>query len=314
MRQMDRRLLILMRLREETPVTAAGLAEEIGCSVRTVYRDIDALSQAGVPVAAMAGEGYRLVPGYHLPPVAFTADEAVQLLLGADLASGLGTHDQREAVRSAAAKVEAVLAPPTREEVGRLRQRIRVSPWARHDPSPHLAELQRAVIEARVIDMRYRAFESGEVTERKVEPHGLVYYGDDWHLVAYCRLREGMRDFKAGRILDLRVLEDTFSHAPLSDWFTVDGTGQYREVRVWIDQPTLPWARETARFGFDREEPVEGGAVFVFLVRDVKRLLPWVLGWGSSARVISPPDVVDRMAAEAVELAKVYLDGRLAAD
>ncbi len=90
MKQMDRRLLILMRLRQETPVRAADLAEACECSVRTIYRDIDALCQAGVPVAAMPGEGYRLVEGYHLPPIAFTAEEAVQLLLGSDLAVGLG--------------------------------------------------------------------------------------------------------------------------------------------------------------------------------------------------------------------------------
>ncbi len=127
MKQMDRRLLILMRLRAESPIRAADLAEECGCSVRTVYRDIDSLCQAGVPVAALPGEGYRLVPGYHLPPIAFTAEEAVQLLLGSDLALGLGSADQRDATRAAAAKVQAVLRPETRREVDSLRERIRVS-------------------------------------------------------------------------------------------------------------------------------------------------------------------------------------------
>lgn len=88
MKQMDRRLLILTRLRA---MRAADLADDCGCSVRTIYRDIDALCDAGVPIAAMAGEGYRLASGYHLPPIAFTADEAAQLLLGTDLALGLGT-------------------------------------------------------------------------------------------------------------------------------------------------------------------------------------------------------------------------------
>src|SRR3990172_3328358 len=138
MKQMDRRLLILMRLREERPLRAADLAEECGCSVRTIYRDIDALCQAGVPVAALPGEGYRLVSGYHLPPIAFTAEEAVQLLLGGDLALGLGTPDQREAARAAMAKVEAALRPETRREVERLRERIRVSPCLRPASSPSL--------------------------------------------------------------------------------------------------------------------------------------------------------------------------------
>jgi predicted DNA-binding transcriptional regulator YafY len=171
------------------------------------------------------------------------------------------------------------------------------------------------VIESRVLHLQYRAFESGEVTERKVEPHGLTFYGGDWHLVAYCRLREGMRDFRAGRILEARLMDESFDRLPDDAWHDDDPVmHDYREVRVWIESETVPWARETAAFGFDREEPVEGGAVFVFLVRDVRRFLPWVLGWGSAARVISPPDVVGRVASEAVELARVYLDDRLAAD
>lgn len=306
MRQMDRRLLVLMRLREETPVRAGDLAEEIGCSVRTVYRDIDALCQAGVPVAAMPGEGYRLVPGYHLPPIAFTTDEAVQLLLGADLAASLGTIPQREATLSAAAKVEAVLGPQTRAEVETLRDRIRVSPWMRREPSPHLAHLQQGVIESRVLHLRYRAFESGEVTERTVEPHGLTFYGDDWHLVAYCRLREAMRDFRASRVLEARLLDEVFERLPNSDWHADDTNGDYREIRVWIDADTAPWARETVGYGFDREEFGEGGSTFVINARDIRRLLPWILGWGAAVRVLSPPDVVERVAAEAAAMKARY--------
>ena len=169
MKQMDRRLLILMRLREERPVRAADLAEVCECSVRTIYRDIDALCVAGVPVAAMPGEGYRLVEGYHLPPIAFTAEEAVQLLLGSDIALGLGTVSQREATLSAAAKVEAALRPETREEVDRLRGRIRVSRWAQHETTPWLPLLQQAVINDHVLELRYHSFGSDELTQRQVE-------------------------------------------------------------------------------------------------------------------------------------------------
>jgi predicted DNA-binding transcriptional regulator YafY len=303
---MDRRLLILMRLREETPVRAQDLAEEIGCSVRTVYRDFDALSQAGVPVAAMPGEGYRLVPGYHLPPVAFTADEAVQLLLGADLALGLGTAAQRESARSAAAKVEAVLQPETRGEVERLRERIRVSPRMRREPTPWLPLLQEAVVKQRVLHLRYHSFSPDEITERKVEPHGLVYYADDWHVVGYCRLREGMRDFRASRIRDAALLEETFERLDESEWYADDGHDGYREVRVWIDAAAVPWARETVAFGFDREEPGESGSMFVYQCRDLRRLVPWVLSWGAAAQVIEPADFAEFVRDEARTAAQRY--------
>jgi predicted DNA-binding transcriptional regulator YafY len=309
MKQMDRRLLILMRLREERPLRAADLADECECSVRTVYRDIDALCQSGVPVAAMPGEGYRLVPGYHLPPVAFTVDEAVQLLLGSELALGLGTEEQRVAARSAAAKVEVVLAEETRREVERLRERIRVGGNHRHEASPWLPLLQRAVIQEHVLRLRYHSFSSDEVTEREVEPYFLVFYGGDWHLVGFCRLRDGIRDFRCGRIRGASILDATFERPEhVSTW--TDGPREPgTEVYVWIDASAVPWARETRAFGFRREEPAEGGSVFVYEASELRRLLPWILSWGMSARVLSPPELGRRILREAEALVQTYAEG-----
>ena len=307
MKQMDRRLLILMRLREERPVRAADLAEECGCSVRTVYRDIDALCQAGVPVAAMPGEGYRLVSGYHLPPIAFTTEEAVQLLLGSELALAVGTAAQREAARAAAAKVAAVLRPETRQEVDRLRERMRISPW-RTAVSPWLPLLQQGVIQDHVLKLHYHSFSSDELTERKVEPYYLVFYGNDWHLVGYCRLREGMRDFRAGRIREAELLAERFDRPESIEFEHEHNEREPEEVRVWIEASTVPWARETRVYGFQREEPAEGGVVFVYRAHDLRRLLPWLLSWGASARVLSPPDVVARVRDEAETLAQRYAE------
>ncbi|MCH7952800.1 MAG: WYL domain-containing protein, partial [Chloroflexi bacterium] len=236
MKQMDRRLLILMRLREETPVRASDLAQDCECSVRTVYRDIDALCQAGVPVASMPGEGYRLVPGYHLPPIAFAAEEAVQILLGIDLALGLGTMAQRDAARSAAAKVDAVLLPETREAVARLRERIRASPQIAGELSPHLPLLQEAVVGDRVVRLRYHSYEPDRVTKRDVEAHLLVFYSGDWHLIGYCRLREDVRDFRAGRIESARLLDETFVRRKIDDGY--DPGDMEIEVRILIDERT----------------------------------------------------------------------------
>ncbi|MGB2693599.1 MAG: YafY family protein [Dehalococcoidia bacterium] len=308
MKQMDRRLLILMRLREETPVRANDLAQECECSVRTIYRDIDALCQAGVPVAALPGEGYRMVPGYHLPPITFTVEEAVQLLLGSDLARGLGTPEQREAARCAAAKVETALRPETRLQVDGLRERIRVSPWMQQEASPWLPLLQQGVIQDQVLRLHYHAFGSDELTERKVEPYFLTFYDRDWHLVAYCRLREGMRDFRASRIREAELLPDHFER-PANVGLWTDDDEPLTEVRVWIEAASVPWARELAAFGFEREEPTEGGSVFVYSYRDLRRLMPWLLRWGAAARVLSPPEVVERVQREAERMARSYAEG-----
>lgn len=308
MKQMDRRLLILMHLREERPVRAQDIAEECGCSVRTVYRDIDALCQAGVPVAAMPGEGYRLVPGYHLPAIAFTVEEAMQLLIGSELAVPLGTAGQREASRSAAAKVEAVLRPETRGEVDRLRDRIRVGGWRHAVASPWLPELHQAVIHDQAVRLQYHSFSGDEITEREVEPYFLTYYSEDWHLVGYCRLREAMRDFRVGRIRDLRLLDERFERTELVEHHHHEDHSPPQIVRIFIESAAVPWARETAAFGFEREETAEGGSVFVYACFDLRRLLPWILGWGASARVLSPKNVAARVRREAEALTWAYAE------
>jgi len=103
---------------------------------------------------------------------------------------------QREAARTAAAKVEAALKPETRSEVSRMRERIQVSGWMQREASPWLALLQEALLANRVLHLKYHSYSPDRVTERKVEPYQLVYYENDWHLLGYCRLREGMRDFR----------------------------------------------------------------------------------------------------------------------
>jgi predicted DNA-binding transcriptional regulator YafY len=305
---MDRRLLILMRLREELAVRASDLAEVCECSVRTIYRDIDALSQAGVPIAAMPGEGYRLVSGYHLPPIAFAAEEAVQILLGLDLTLRLGTMAQRDAAKSAAAKVEAVLTPETREEVARLRDRIRASPHVAGDLSPFLPVLQDAVVNDRVVRLHYHSYAQDERTERDVEAYNLVFYSGDWHLVGHCRLRGDIRDFRASRIDHAELLPGRFERQGniLDGWYH---DGEEHDVQVWIAEAAARWAREEPAFGFEGEEPAEAGVIFHFRVRDLNRLMPWILSRGASARVLSPPDLVLRLRAEAQSLAERYPEG-----
>jgi predicted DNA-binding transcriptional regulator YafY len=307
MKQMDRRLFILMRLRKERAVRAADIAAEIGCSVRTIYRDIDALCDSGVPVAAMPGEGYRLAPGYHLPPIAFSVEEAVQLLLGADLAHPVGASEERAANRAAVAKVEAALRPDTKREVDRLRERVRTWSAFNREPSGWLPVLRKAVTTDRLLYLRYHSYSPDAVTERKVEPYQLVYYDNDWHLVAYCRLREAMRDFRASRILDAQALDETFKRHPgIAAQAEPGDDDRLVEVRVFVESGMVPWVRENPGFGLDREEAVKGGSIFTYRVRDIRRLMPWLLSRGAAARVLGPPDVVRLLEREARAMADHY--------
>ena len=309
MKQMDRRLLILTRLRAERPLRALDLAEACECSVRTIYRDIEALCAAGVPVAAMPGEGYRLVPGFHLPPIAFNAEEAAQLTRGAQLASGLGTVEQEEARRSAMAKLEVVLPDSTLAEVSRLQARIHAKPWGRRPPSNWLRVLLQGTLEDRVVRIRYHSFGGDEITERDIEPHHLSYYAEDWHVLGFRRLRGTGRDFRLGRIQQAALTGEQFGRRPEFDAVREPERAHRSptiEVHVWLAASALPWAREDLPYGFVREEPADSGAVFVIESREQRRLLPWILRWGASARVLSPPAVVEQLRAEAAAMTKAY--------
>jgi predicted DNA-binding transcriptional regulator YafY len=136
----------------------------------------------------------------------------------------------------------------------------------------------------------------------------LVHYGNDWHLVAYCRLRKEMRDFRAGRIREAEVLDERFERLAEADLTSTYKEEDHLEVRVWLEASAVPWAREAPAYGFLGEEQSEGGSVFVYDTRDVRRLLPWLLSWGASARVLSPEDVVDKVRKEAQALAVAYGD------
>jgi predicted DNA-binding transcriptional regulator YafY len=121
-----------------------------------------------------------------------------------------------------------------------------------------------------------------------------------------------MRDFRASRIQDVEVLPDGFTRqrdveadALAEDAQTGPG---FREVRVWLDGNVLPWARETPAFGFEREERGEDGSVFIFQMRELRRLMPWVLSWGPSARVLSPADVAREVRRQAEALASRYAE------
>src|SRR5262245_55242723 len=124
MNRMDRLLGIVLELQRRGNVRAEDLAAKFETSKRTIYRDMQALSETGVPVVAEAGKGYSLVEGYFLPPLSFTTDEATMLALGGDLIAQHFDAQYRVAVQTATAKLEAVLSDKLRREVNYLRESI----------------------------------------------------------------------------------------------------------------------------------------------------------------------------------------------
>lgn len=221
MNKTDRMLAIVLELQRRRSMRAVDLAELFETSVRTIYRDVQALCEAGVPIVGSPGQGYSLVEGYFLPPIGFTAEEAVVLLLGLDFVERRFDREYRLRADSSRGKIEAVLPDSIRQEATRLR-----AGWkflhgedgsAQADSvSAHLASLRRAIIEEKTVRFRYikpsdaasSADSRGLV--READPYGLVLVGGLWMLVAYCHLRSGIRHFRLSRIRELAVLDRRF--------------------------------------------------------------------------------------------------------
>lgn len=205
------RLLSLLELLRGCPIsTATNLAATLEVSIRTVYRDIDALVATGVPVRGEAGVGYILEAGYHLPPLNLTAEEAEALALGARVLATWSDGAVAEQAATALAKIRTVL--PASGQAG-VDQHIFWAPqWVeRHTPKVDLIELKRAAQGRRVLVIEYEAL-NGVRTARTVRPLSINFFGPVWLLAAWCELADDFRCFRLDRIESMTPTGATFRH------------------------------------------------------------------------------------------------------
>jgi predicted DNA-binding transcriptional regulator YafY len=212
-RRADRLFQIIQMLRRRRAATTARhIAERLGTSERTIYRDIRDLMLAGTPIDGEAGVGYRIRPGYDLPPLMFDAQELQALVLGARIVRQFGDQALARASEAILAKVATVipkeLAPlltETRLFVPNIANGAR---W-----SEALESAREALIAGRKLRFSYSSAE-GKTTARIVRPLGVFFWGRTWTLAAWCELRNDFRNFRLDRVQATTVLDETFSDEP----------------------------------------------------------------------------------------------------
>ncbi|WP_395736513.1 helix-turn-helix transcriptional regulator [Prosthecobacter sp.] len=214
MNRTDRLVAMVMLLQSRRVITAAQLAGHFEITERTVYRDLAALGEGGVPIVGEPGVGYSLMSGYCLPPVMFSPEEAFAFVTGGLLVERMTDASMRDAIRSAMGKVTAVLPSGLQGRVDRLRKTMVIGARAPTKGSVPLTTVQRAMAEGCVLRLNYLGAARGAPTERLVEPLGLVFYMDHWHLIAWCRLRGDMRDFRVDRIVRCETLPEPIPPHP----------------------------------------------------------------------------------------------------
>jgi predicted DNA-binding transcriptional regulator YafY len=218
-----RRLIAeLTLLQSKRIVTAQQLAQRFDVSVRTIYRDIRLLEQAGVPVVTEEGKGFSLMDGYRLSPFLFTEPEAGAILAAEKLIASNSDSSFVNTFSDAAAKMKAALRSTERDKMDLLSTRIKVYP-SKVYPSKETTRtnrdwpaLQKALTSYSLIQLRYRSLHTEQLTERTVEPFAFFYASNGWLLLAFCRLREQYRFFRLDRMESFRVLDQTFQPHPIT--------------------------------------------------------------------------------------------------
>ncbi|MFF4775901.1 helix-turn-helix transcriptional regulator [Microtetraspora fusca] len=316
----SRLLSLLLLLQTRGRMTAPELSAELEVSVRTVYRDIEALSAAGVPVYADRGPagGYRLLDGYRTKVNGLSSEEASSLFLAA-LPGPAAELGLAEVAATAELKLLAALPPGPRSQAARMRERFHldVPGWYRAgDDVPFLSEVSRAVWDQRVLRLRYRRWGPQEV-ERLVHPYGLVLKGGSWYLAAACD--DSVRTYRVSRVIDADVLDEWFERPADFDlvafWrrfsaefaarmYTADAV-----VRVAPDAAGLfrytfgDVADEALRLGVTEDD----GWTRVKLPIESPRHARWqLLRLGAAVEVLEPADLRDLMAETAAELSAMY--------
>jgi predicted DNA-binding transcriptional regulator YafY len=316
MNRTDRLVAMVLFLQGRRVVRACELAEHFEVTERTVYRDIAALGEAGVPISGEAGVGYCLMKGYQLPPVMFTADEATSLFVGGELVKQFTDASLQTPMVSALDKLRAVLPRDRQDHIERLTQRTIVFGSSARRGAPEavaqrwLLPVQQGVVQRRVLRMDYRGRGQETDTTRDVEPLGVVFYGGAWYLVAWCRLRQDYRHFRIDRIRRLELAPLVFP--PREDFSLAQHMQESVKrddtipVRVWFSNRVQERARLDSFATLIEERQRDGGAEFALYTWSLEWLAGWLLSFGGDAEALAPAKLRQLVRSGAAKIAAVH--------
>ncbi|MGH9838812.1 MAG: helix-turn-helix transcriptional regulator [Blastocatellia bacterium] len=317
MNRTDRLLAIVLELQRKRNLRAEDLAATFETCKRTIYRDIQALCESGVPIVSQPGLGYSLVEGYFLPPVSFSSDEATMLLLGSDFVADNFDAQYRDAARQASAKIEAVLKEKVRRDVEYLRNSIAfvaTDTLSRDAATGSLPPLRRAIIERRTVRFHYhtRYAKEGQQARntREADPFGLVHLGEAWYLIAHCHMRQDIRNFKVDRMTDVEVLDQGFERPP---GFRLDSNPEDDNrnliIRALFSLEVAPWVRESRSYYVTEMEDRPDGLLVTLRAHIEDEVFNWILGWGANVQILEPESFKARLATEAQKILEKYFVG-----
>ncbi|WP_433516800.1 helix-turn-helix transcriptional regulator [Nonomuraea sp. CA-143628] len=319
----SRLVSLLLLLQTRGRMTAQELAERLEVSVRTIYRDVESLHTAGIPLYGDAGPrgGYQLLDGYRTRLTGLTTDEAESLFL-AGLPGPAAELGLAAVVTAAQLKLMAALPVELRDRAGRIQERFHLDAptWYRDaQPVTHLPAVADAVWNERVLEVRYRRWKAPQEVERRLEPYGLVVKAGRWYLVA--RSGEQVRTYRVSQILRLHALPERFTRPDDFD------LGAYWQAYLAEFEARLRWGEAVARLSPQgmrllanlmtpgvaaaakesaRPPDGEGWTQVTVPIESIEHAAGEFLRLGTDVEVLAPAELRDRVATTAAELTRRY--------
>ncbi|GHE44859.1 helix-turn-helix transcriptional regulator [Sphingobacterium griseoflavum] len=299
-KRFHRILAIYFQLQGKSVVKAQDLAERFGVSLRTIYRDMRALEQAGIPIYGEAGTGYGLSEGYKLAPASFTKEEILSLAASEKLMQKFVDHHMFLNFSTAIGKVRSYLRYSDKSNMMTLEENMWMSStnFMFNEKVPEaLSVLFEGISLRKIIQMEYRAVHRETANTRRIEPVGVFHESHFWYFVAYCHLRETHRHFRIDRIQKIMLTDEPFSrvHKPLNHYIEKQDAHPSIRISISVDKTYaryLQWDR--MHFGFTSEEVSDQTVIMTFQSSNsIQEFARWYIRFADCARILEPDSLKD---------------------
>jgi predicted DNA-binding transcriptional regulator YafY len=314
MNRIDRVSAILIQLQSRRVVKASDIADRFGISLRTVYRDVKTLEEAGIPIIGEAGVGYSIMDGYRLPPVMFTREEATAFLTAEKFVENMTDNSTMQQYQSAMYKIRSILKTSEKNLLEDIDSKIAVlknQVQLHIDRKDHLQTLLNGIAQKRVLEIVYFANHSQQHTKREIEPVGIFFKDAHWHLIAFCRLRNDYRDFRVDRIdtviITGKQVED--KHPTLKEYIATTAREQELELVIIKVHRSVYTHLEYQKYysGFVSEKVMGDEIEMTFLTGSLEGFARWYMMFGEKAEIIRPDSLRERVGNLATAIAQKNL-------
>ncbi len=303
MNRIDRLAAILTHLQSKKLVKAQQIADRFEISLRTVYRDVRALEEAGVPIIGEAGAGYSLVEGYRLPPVMFTEEEAMAFVLAEKIAEKFLDGNSVQHYKAAMYKIRAVLRSGEKEVYEKAEDHVEIrknpiiQPQA--DKPNTIPVIMQGILQKQVISMTYQGIDKAFPSGREVEPVGVYFYFDHWYMIAFCRKRAAYRTFRIDRVKSLHLQEENYKdrHPSLKAYLKeLEAQRELTKVVILVDRSVVPYlGNEKYNYGFVLQSDKGDKVEMTFMLPYEGDFVRWFTMFAEYADLVYPERLRDQL-------------------